>query len=70
MKNKFYGCLRKLVRKIAFARKKIYGNSAKKLKYESVIRILDVNRASCVLPAHLLEQATALKKQIISLAQH
>ncbi len=69
MKNKFYGTLRKVVRSMNRIMSSQSGKKKKKIRYESVIRVIEAAESFLTLTSSLKEESIVLRQQIFSLAR-
>ena len=69
VKNKFYGTLRKVVRSMNRIMSSQSGKKKKKIRYESVIRVIEAAESFLTLTSSLKEESIVLRQQIFSLAR-
>jgi hypothetical protein len=69
VKNRFYGRLRKTLRKLNRASKNLARKFKKELKYESITRIIDASEGLFRLMSPLREEGFGLSRRILSLAE-
>lgn len=70
MKNKFYGAIRKALRRINRTGKEHVKKFNKPIKYESLIRIMDAAEGGEDLPTHVHESSKEIKAQLLDMAEN
>ena len=69
IKNKFYGTLRKTMRKINEIGKNNFKRFSKPIKYDALIRVLEAKEGMPNLPDQIMKDSFVIREQIINLCR-